>query len=77
MRQLNSFLEINWMSTYKASDQMWLTDSLNWEKTSSLVTMDWTLISFLFQSFFVNQHFIIDNISKLSYLDTILIYNNF
>ena len=64
------------MSTYKASDQMWLTDSLNWEKTSSLVTMDWTLISFLFQSFFVNQHFVIDNISKLSYLDTILIYNN-
>jgi len=38
--------------------------------------MDLTLISFLFQSFFVNQHFIIDNISKLSYLDTTLIYNN-
>jgi hypothetical protein len=30
----------------------------------------------MFQSFFVNQHFVIDNISKLSYLDTILIYNN-
>jgi len=76
MRQLHSFIEINWMSTYKASDQMWLSDSLNWEKTSALATSDWTLTSFLFQSSFLNQHFLIDNISKFSHLDAILIYTN-
>jgi hypothetical protein len=64
------------MSTYKASDQMWLSDSLNWEKTSNLATADWTLTSFLFQSSFINQHFIIDSISKFSHLDAILIYTN-
>ena len=54
MKSFNAFNEINWVSTYKSSNQMWLTDSLNWEKTSSLITMDWSLPSFITQSSFVN-----------------------
>ena len=69
MRSLNNFLEANWMLTYKSTDQMWLSDALNWEKTSSLVASDWSLASFLFQSSFINQHLLIDQISKTSYLD--------
>lgn len=76
MRTLNSFLENSWMSTYKSSDQMWLSDALNWEKTSILVSSDWSLASFLFQSSFINQHLVIDHISKLSHLDTMLIKAN-
>jgi len=76
MRNLNSFLENSWMSTYKSSDQMWLSDALNWEKTSILVSSDWSLASFLFQSSFINQHLAIDHISKLSHLDTMLIKAN-
>lgn len=64
------------MSAYKSSDQMWLSDSLNWEKTSILVSSDWSLASFLFQSSFINQHLALDHISKLSHLDTILVKAN-
>lgn len=76
MRSLNNFLEANWMLTYKSTDQMWLSDSLNWEKTSNLVAADWSLASFIFQSSFVNQHLLIDQVSKTSYLDSILIHAN-
>ena len=60
MKSFNAFNEINWVSTYKSSNQMWLTDSLNWEKTSSLITMDWSLPSFITQSSFVNKHVLFD-----------------
>jgi len=73
---LNNFLEASWMSTYKSTDQMWLADSLNWEKTSNLVAADWSLVSFIFQSSFTNQHLVIDQVSKASYLDAILIHSN-
>lgn len=64
------------MQTYKYTDQAWLADSLNWEKTSSLVTADWSLVSFIFQSSFINQHFVIDTISKLTHLDLVLLTCN-
>ena len=64
MRSLNSFIESSWLQTYKATDQAWLSDALNWEKTSTLVASDWSLISFVFQSSFINQHMVIDSISK-------------
>ena len=76
MRSLNTFIESNWMQTYKSTDQAWLSDSLNWEKTSSLVASDWSLFSFIFQSSFINQHMLIDSISKTSYLDVILLNSN-
>jgi len=64
------------MSTYKSTDQTWLSDSLNWEKTSNLASADWSLVSFIFQSSFTNQHLVIDQVSKASYLDSILIQSN-
>jgi hypothetical protein len=67
---------MNWTMTYKASDQMWLSDSLNWEKTSVFATFDWSIISFIFQSSFLNQYLIIDHISKFSHLDLLLIQFN-
>ena len=76
MRSLNTFIESNWMQTYKSTDQAWLSDSLNWEKTSTLVASDWSLFSFVFQSSFINQHMLIDSISKTSYLDVILLNSN-
>jgi hypothetical protein len=40
------------------------------------VAADWSLASFVFQSSFVNQHLLIDQVSKTSYLDSILIHAN-
>lgn len=76
MKSYSLFNEINWVSTYQSSDQMWLNDSLNWEKTSNLITMDWTLPSFVTQSSFVNQHILLDSVIKFSHLDTLLIHAN-
>lgn len=76
MRSLNSFIESSWLQTYKATDQAWLSDALNWEKTSTLVSSDWSLVSFIFQSSFINQHMTIDAISKTSHLDVILLNSN-
>ena len=73
MRSLNSFIESSWLQTYKSTDQAWLSDALNWEKTSTLVASDWSLVSFVFQSSFINQHMAIDAISKTSHLDVILL----
>ena len=76
MKSFNAFNEINWVFTYKSSNQMWLTDSLNWEKTSSIISMDWSLPSFITQSSFVNQHILFDTIIKFSYLDVLLLYTS-
>ena len=76
MRSLNSFIENGWASTYKSTNQMWLSDSLNWEKTSTLLISDVNPISALLQSSFINQHVLVDSFSKMSYLDTLLITNN-
>lgn len=48
-------------------------DSLNWEKTANLSTADWSLLSFVFNSTFINNHFVSDSITKLSYLDSVLL----
>lgn len=64
------------MNTYKNSDQLWLSDSLNWEKTATLSFSDSSFISFLYNSFFVSQHVLTDKISKLSYLDIIILKTN-
>ena len=76
MRSLNSFIENGWSSTYKSTNQNWLSDSLNWEKTTTLVMSDVNPLSFLLQSSFVNQHVLLDSFSKMSYIDTMLINTN-
>lgn len=75
-RQFSNFLEANWINTYKNSDQLWLSESLNWEKTASISFSDTSFISFLYNSFFVSQHVITDKITKLSYLDIIILKTN-
>ena len=76
MKSFNTFNEINWTSTYKATNQTWVTESLNWEKTANLISMDWSLPSFITQSSFVNQHIVFDTIIKFSHFDGLLLYTN-
>jgi hypothetical protein len=76
MKSFNNFNELNWLLTYKSSNQVWLNDSLNWEKVSAIVTMDWTIPSFITQSTFINNHILFDTITRMSYLDVFLINSN-
>ena len=73
-RQFSTFVEANWINTYKNSDQLWLADSLNWEKMSLNVFSDYF---FFYHSFFTSQHILTDRITKLSYLDVTIIKSNF
>ena len=75
MRDYTTNLGSSWISTYQTSDQMWLIDSLGWEKTANIATADWSLLSFVFNSAFINNHFVSDTVVKLSYLDTVLLYS--
>jgi len=55
---------------------MWLTDSLNRESVLDLVTADWSLISFMFQTSFINQHIHTDKPIKLTHFDVMLLESN-
>ena len=76
MNNFNTFLDSNWIQTYRSSDQLWLTDSLNWDNMSSILISDFSFLSFLTNSFFVNTHFLLDSITKFSQLDLILLLSN-
>jgi len=76
MRNFYNYTETNWVQTYKHTDQTWLVDSLNWEKVSNIAFSDYSLISFIYNSSFVSQHFILDYTSKLSLLDITLLSLN-
>ncbi len=62
-----------WISTYKSNEQLWLVDSLNWEKTSTLITADWSILSSLFNNSFISHHIIVDYKTNLSLVDLLLI----
>lgn len=62
-----------WVSTYKNNEQLWLIDSLNWEKTSNLITADWSILSSLFNNSFVSHHILSDYKTNLSLVDLILL----
>lgn len=42
---------------------------------SNIAFSDYSLVSFIYNSSFVNQHFITDSINKLSFLDITLLHN--
>lgn len=65
-----------WINTYKAANNQWTADSLSQEFTNLLFLNNHSFISFALNSSFVNQHFAIDHITKLSYLDTMLVNSN-
>lgn len=76
MNNFSNFLDSSWIQTYKNSDQLWLTDSLNWDKMSNVIISDFSFVSFLNNSFFLNSHLLVDSMTKLSQLDLILLLSN-
>lgn len=77
MSYFYNFTESNWTQKYKYTDQTWLTDSLNWDKLSNISLNEYSLVSFIYNSSFLNQHFITDYTTKFSFLDVILTNGNF
>lgn len=76
MKISQEFLNIDWNSTFQQSDQSWLQDSLNLENSMTSVTFDLALATFVWQSSFINQYLVIDSVSKISYLEIIMLHSN-
>jgi hypothetical protein len=66
------FSETTWIQKYRSTDQSWLVDSLNWDRFTIFSLQDSTIVSFMANSSFLNQHLMVDSSTKLSYLDVLL-----
>jgi len=61
--------EYTWLESYLDNDSFWLEDVLTWDETFELLLSDYNIFSFLTSAFFVNSHFFLDSITKMSFLD--------
>lgn len=66
----------SWAHLYNLSSSRWIVDSISHENVDQAFTNSQSLISFLATSSFVNQHFNIDQLTKLSYLDNMLLQSS-
>lgn len=64
--------EYTWLESYLDNDAFWLEDVLTWDETFQLLISDYDVFSFLTSPFFVNTHFFLDSITKMSFLDLLL-----
>jgi len=65
--------EYSWLDTYIDNDHLWLDSALNWEEAFDLILADFTIYNLLIIPFFVNSHFFLDSIIKISFLDVLFI----
>jgi hypothetical protein len=65
--------EYTWLDSYLDNDSLWLDDAVNWDDVFDLATTDYNIFSFLTSAFFLNSHFFLDSITKLSFLDILFL----
>jgi hypothetical protein len=58
-------------------DNLFIDDVLNWDESVNLIFLDYNIFSFFITAYFVNSHFFLDTIVKLSFLDLLLAENFF
>ena len=61
--------EHNWLESYFDSDTLWLEDTINWDEVYELACGDHNVFSFLTLTTYINVHFFLDSITKVSFLD--------
>jgi hypothetical protein len=66
-------VEYTWLESYLNHDSLWLEDSINWDDIFDLITIDYNIYSFIITSWFLNSHFFLDSITKLSFLDILFL----
>ena len=65
--------EYTWLESYLDNDSLWLDDSVNWDDAFELAATDYNIFTFLTSPFFLNIHFFLDSIIKLSFLDILFL----
>jgi len=69
---MRSYAEYNWLQSYFDNDAFWLEDVVSWDESFELLLSDYNVFFFLTSPFFVNVHFFLDSIVKMSFLDVLL-----
>ena len=65
--------EYTWLESYLDNDSLWLDDVVSWDDAFDLATTDYNVFSFLTSPFFINSHFFLDSLTKLSFLDILFL----
>lgn len=63
--------EYSWLESYLDNDSFWLEDVLSWDETFELALSDYNIFFFFTSAFFVNTHFFLDSVTKMSFLDVL------
>jgi len=66
--------EYSWLQSYLDNDSFWLEDTISWDDTFDLLLTDYNIYTFLTSAFFVNSHFFLDSLTKMSFLDILFSY---
>lgn len=69
-------MDYTWIKTYKNSNQIWVSDSLNWDLNAFNAGSEWSITSFLVESAMIQNYFNVNFLTKLSFLDSFLILTN-
>ena len=66
------YSEYSWLEAYFDNDSFWLEDVISWDESFELFLSEYNIFFLLTSPFFVNAHFFLDSLVKMSFLDIIL-----
>ena len=69
---MRSYSEYQWLETYFENDSFWLEDVISWDESFELFLSEYNLFFLLTSPFFVNAHFFLDSLVKMSFIDVLL-----
>ena len=69
---MKSYSEYTWLQSYFDNDAFWLEDVISWDESFELFLTDYNIFFFLTSPFFINVHFFLDSVVKMSFLDILL-----
>ena len=70
---MRSYSEYTWLQSYFDNDAFWLEDVISWDESFDMFLSEYSLFFFLTSPFFVNVHFFLDSIVKMSFIDILLL----
>lgn len=73
---LRAFIDNSWIKNYDMTNELWLSDCLNWDRSLDTLNNDISFLTFVLKSSFLDHNILVDQLSKISYLDIILIQAN-
>ena len=63
----------SWLHSYFDNDSFWLEDIISWDETFELFLSDYNIFFLLTSPFFINVHFFLDSLVKMSFVDAWLL----